>query len=119
MPGVTFEVRWTIEAVAYVRDAELFCVEQCAYFVALPDVETAFLTLRVCIERAEDAAVAAEHFPGHPLSALSCGVGERRLPQLHGAARIQRQQLRIVVEHLFEVGNFPALVDAIAEEATA
>ena len=96
-------------------DDEFLGGQQTVNFIALPDVELAFLVFGIGIQRAVKAATRCCHFTQQPRDEF---VSDLRVG-LCRASRIQRQQLRVVVQHFLEVGNLPAFVDAVAAEAAA
>ncbi len=81
-----------------------------------PDVEPALDALGVGVQRrGEPALVGAQlgqqevgGLPGHPLA--------QRVAGLPPPARVDAEQLGVVVEHLLEVRHHPAVVDRVARE---
>jgi hypothetical protein len=119
VPVAILEVRRAVEAPAPSRQRRLLRRQQMLDFGAIPDVVLAFLALRVGIERGVIAAVGRLHFAHHPGRGFFGDAGEQGVAALRPGVGAERQQRPVVVEHFFEVGNFPALVDAVAAEAAA
>jgi len=84
-----------------------------------PDIELALLAFGIGIERGAERAIGRRHLarePGHGL------LRARAIKRFAGALIRKRQELQelgIVVEHLLEVRDQPALVDRVAREAAA
>ena len=84
-----------------------------------PHVEPALDPLAVGVQRGGEAALVGAQLgqqevgglPGHPLG--------QRVAGLPPPARVDAEQLRVVVEHLLEVRHHPAAVDGVAREAAA
>ncbi len=119
VPRMALEIRWATEVEATLDNGELRIVERCLDLVASPDVERAFLTVGVGVERAEKSATGRRHLADEPRAFVARGRQKRGIVVFACGARIQRQQLRVVVEHFFEVRNVPLRVDAVAEESAA
>ena len=90
-----------------------------ANLIGGPDVEAPLLALAVGIERGGQAAVIGPKLPQHEVDGrhrdrrVALGAG--------GPVRLEVgvRQLRVVVQHLLEVRDQPALVGAVAGEAAA
>ena len=87
--------------------------------IDVPDVEGPFLAIGVRIQRREVAPFASLHLAHHPARSAFDHVGVQRPRVEQPGIGVQRQQRAIVVEHLLEMRDLPALVGAVAEEATA
>ena len=80
--------------------------------VALPGEELALLALAVGVLGGVQPAVLAGHLAQHPLAALARDLREIRPPGDPVRLEIRGYQQRVVVEHLLEVRDPPALVGA-------
>ena len=93
--------------------------EQGVDLVFTPDIELAFHALRVCIECRGEAAPIGNHLAQQPANRFAdAQFGEQALVVAPDMKQ-QVEQLRVVVEHLFEMRHEPCLVGGIAREATA
>ena len=94
-------------------------VERFADLVRRPDVELPFFSFAVGVEAAVEAAVFVPHFSKHPIERFlgdaPIELVARHLPRM----QVDPRELRIVVQHLFEVRNQPASVDRVAGKAAA
>src|SRR4030095_2380969 len=78
-----------------------------------PDVELAFLAFRIRVERGEKSALSAGHLALEPADGLSRAFAKQVLAATLEGKPEQFQQLRVVVEHFFEMRHQPALVDRV------
>ena len=96
----------------------VFVLVQCALHLRLgPQVELAFLALGIGIQGGVVAACRVLHLAHDPLGGLVGNAREERLSGCRVGVGQHGQQFGIVVEHLLEMGDFPALVHRVAEEA--
>ena len=63
------------------------------------------------------AALRGLHFAHGPGRRGFRDAGKQGFPAPRPGVRAKTQQRAVVVEHFLEVGNFPALIDAVAAEA--
>ena len=97
--------------------AELRFLQNFADLIRGPDMETAFFAAGVGIDARSIAAVSLSHGGFQPAGNARGGLFQFGAVPAFRTFRVQRQQLCIVVEHFFEVGNGPVLIDTVAEEA--
>ncbi len=116
---VTFEIAFIADIVVTGEELAVVGAEPVDNLALAPDVELAFLTLQVGIERCREGAFRRGHLARQPSHRLARARGEQRRAGTLESQRQQLEQLRIVVEHLLEVRHQPALVDRIAREAAA
>ncbi len=88
-------------------------------FFPRPDVELALLVLGVGVQRGKVAAFRRLHFAHDPAGGFLGDALEQGVPGHSPGIRIQAQQRPVVVEHLLEVRDRPALVHAVAAETAA
>src|SRR3546814_5060005 len=85
--------------------------------LAIPDVKASFLTLAIGIQRRVVTTVGRAHLSLQPTgNCLGSGAVMRLATQCRGPG-VQRQQQCAVVQHFFEMRDFPARIDAVAAEA--
>ena len=89
------------------------------HLVGRPDVELAFVALRVRIERRVEATVGRAQVAQHPVGRFLGGPAEQRLACRDCRLRIDAEQLPVVVQHLLEVRDHPVGVDRVAVETAA
>src|SRR5262249_31797801 len=71
------------------------------------------------IERSRERSLGPRHLAGEPADGLGCALAVERFSGAHEGEGEKLQQLRIVVEHLFEMWHQPALVDRVAGKGAA
>ena len=125
MPESMLEVRRGRRAVR-VREAEhafreptLVRRQQRIELRRRPDVELAFLVLRVRVERAVEAAVRRLHAADDPVRGLDSDAAIERHDGGRERLRIERQQRCVVVQHLLEMRDRPFAIDAVTKEPAA
>ena len=118
VPIPVFEIRRAIQAVVQSRGRACVFVHRGIEGSAIPDVVAAFLAFRIGIERRTEAAAFGAHLPLQPADDAFGGGAEIRSVEAHRCFGVHRQQLRVVVKHLLEMRDVPALVHAITEEAS-
>ena len=111
---------------ASARQRTILLAERSLDFCRVPDVECALLlvpraVVGVGIEGGPDAAARVEHLPLEPFQSQQDHtlVQGRISDYLAQRAGVDRQQERIVVEHLLEVRHGPLRIDAVAMPAAA
>ena len=87
--------------------------------IAVPEIVRPFPARAVGIQGAVEAPLGGLHLCQHPGCGLLGHPGETFLAGGGEGLGVEGQELAVVIEHLFEMGNFPALVHAIAIETTA
>ena len=75
--------------------------------------------LGVGVERRIEAAARVLHVAPHPVCRLRGDARVERCARRGVGVRVDREQLRVVVQHLFEVRDRPLAVHAVAAEAAA
>ena len=85
----------------------------------LPDIEPALLALGIRVERREEAALGALHLPAHPVEGRPRRLGAAGIPGDPVRLEVRRNEQRVVVEHLLEVGNEPLAVGGVPVEPAA
>ena len=93
--------------------------QHCLDLRRLPDIEPALLALGIRIERREEAAFGAPHLPAHPVEGRPRRLGAAGIPGDPVRLEVRRNEQRVVVEHLLEVGNEPLAVGGIPVEPAA
>ncbi len=90
--------------------------EYAGNFVGLPDVELSLFAFAVGVQARVEAAVRGAHLPPEKVDGFSDRPDQRPVAATAAAPglRVDPQQLTLVVEHLFEVGNAPMRVDRVA-----
>ena len=116
---MAFEIRWAVQSEARLRDGEFIGAQEISDLVALPDVVATFLAVGIGIERAPEGAARRGHLAADPAGACIRGAPNAGSSSSAAAPGIERQQLRVVVQHLFEMRNLPAFIDAVAEKTAA
>ena len=86
--------------------------QQRAHFGRIPDVELAFVALRVRIERRPVAAARRLHVAHDPVGSFGRDARNSVVAGRERRVRVDAQQLAVVVQHLLEVRDHPVLVDA-------
>jgi hypothetical protein len=77
------------------------------------------VALAVGVERGIEAAVGRAHLAQQPVDDAPGGVRKQRLAGQRPGVGVELQERPVVVEHLLEMRDRPALVDRIAAEAAA
>src|SRR5207244_7331622 len=117
MPVPVLEVRWPLDTKARREGRIFFRRQERADFIALPDVELAFLVLAIGIEGGVVAALGRLHLAREPARGLFRAARiERRASDEPGVGE-QPEQRAVVVKHLLEVRDGPLGIDAVAAEA--
>ena len=102
---MAFEIRRSIETEMAIGNCELGSVKQCAHVIALPDIKLAFLMFRVDSRARCKKRRSAMSFRGAAmrrcLLAAAANDSDSRL------LAPERQQLCVVVKHLFRNAEFP------------
>src|SRR6266568_449497 len=101
------------------EECRILRTERLLDFGARPDVEFPLLAFRIGVERGAEGAVRGGHLARQPFDGLSRAVTEQGSLRAGECEAQQLQQLRVVIEHLFEMRHEPALVDRIAGKAAA
>ncbi len=96
---------------------ELLRVQEFADLVAVPDMKATFLAVRIRVDTCRKSAVGLQHCTPHPAGDAFCRSRQACAAVSSCSLGIERQQLSVVVKHLLEVGNGPAAIDAVTEEA--
>src|SRR5215471_7893573 len=78
-----------------------------------PDVEFAFLTLRISVKRGAKCAIRRGHLAGHPIDGFLGALEKELLPTESVGEGKQLQELRVVVKHLLEMRNQPFFINGI------
>ena len=84
-----------------------------------PDVELALLALGIGVERGGEASAFGDHLAQQPADRLVDAARVELVAGLAVGLAHEVDQQRVVVEHLLEVRDEPALVDRVAREAAA
>ena len=93
--------------------------QHCLDLRGLPDIEPAFFTLGVRVERGEEAAFGAPHLPAHPVEGRPRRLRAAGIPGDPVRLEVRRDEQRVVVEHLLEVGNEPLAIGGVPVEPAA
>ncbi len=110
------EIGVRIQAVDGREDLVLLGREESPHLVAIPDVELPLVTLAVRVQAGVVAATRVLHFPHHPVGGGLGGLPEQRFTGDLPSVAAKREQRPVVVEHLLEVRDHPALVHRVAAE---
>ena len=112
--------------VAFVGDVEkgaepaaLFGAQDRLHLGRRPDEELALLALRIGVGRRIEPALGADHLPQDVLQDLARDPGVEGVPRDLVALQVGLREQGVVVEHLFEVGDQPALIRGVAGKAAA
>jgi len=119
MPAHIFEIGRLVQSEMPIRDRQLVCGQQRRYFLARPHIELPFLVLRIGIQRRVVTALGRLHLPHQPLRGFLAHACEERVAGDEPGVCVQEQQRTIVVEHLLEMRNVPALIYAIPAKTAA
>ena len=84
-----------------------------------PDVEFALLALGIGVERCAEGALPGRHLARQPCDGLVCPGAKELVVRALVRDPQQLEQECVVVEHLLEMRDQPAVVDRIAREAAA
>ena len=87
--------------------------------VPRPHEELAFHPLGVGVLRRPEPALGMLHLPQEVVGGLRDHAAVRRVAGHEPGAGVELQELRVVVEHLLEVGDLPGLVGGVAGEPPA
>ena len=93
--------------------------QQLIDFRLAPDIEFAFHTLAIGIERAGETAFLSDHFAQHPADGLFQALPEQGPAGFQGSMGQQFDELGIVVQHLLEMRGQPLRIGGIAGKAAA
>ena len=94
-------------------------LERGPYLVEPPHVEAPLDALGVGVERAREAALCLQQLAQRPVERLARHALEERLTGDLEAVQVRACEQRVVVEHLLEVRDDPAVVDRVTGEAAA
>ena len=96
------------------RHLELFRRQEAAHFFACPTVEFAFLAFAVRIFRGIEAAPGMRHIAQHIADNSARHIGKLGLSAHEVRIKVEVQELRVVVEHFFDMGHEPLRVHRVA-----
>ena len=119
IPRMPFEVRRFVEPIARSERLELIGGQLRGDLALVPDIKLPFLALGVGVEARGVAAFRRLHFPDQPCRGAFAYFAKQRFVRELPRFGVQAKQWTIVVEHLFEMRDQPALVGAVATEAAA
>src|SRR5262249_5603133 len=80
-------------------------------FGARPNVKPTLLALRIGIERSTKGALRSGHLPVEPIEGFLGTLQKQRFARTLIGKGEQFQDLSVVVEHFFKMGNQPFLID--------
>ena len=107
---VAFKISVRRDVVATCEISRVGLAQDRGNFARRPDVEFAFLALRIGVERCAKGAVRRYHLAGNPADSFLGALAEQRVAASLVGERQQFENLRIVVEHLFKMRHEPFLV---------
>src|SRR5579862_9606231 len=84
-----------------------------------PDIKFALLAFGIGIQRSRKCPLCRRHFALEPFDCFKGTLAIERLAATPICDGEQLEQLRIVVEHLFEMRHQPSLIDRIARKTAA
>ena len=119
MPVLAFEVRRLRQPEHALRERARLRAEHAVELGRRPNVELAFLVLRIGVERRVVAAARVLHVAHDPVGRRARHARVARRARRGIRVGVDGEQLGVVVEHLLEVRDRPEPVDAVAEEAAA
>ena len=89
----------------FVRRQEAFDLRQ------RPDIEFAFFALGIRVEGCAECALRREHFAFEPADGFGGPVAKQRMAGARVGERQKFEKLGVVVKHLLEMRDQPALID--------
>jgi hypothetical protein len=112
-------VAFGLNLVHLAEQVRLVARQEFVEFALGPGVVVPFAFRGVGVERAGERAVGGAHLAQHPVQRAHGDVGVKLVACERVGVRIRPAELRVVVEHLLEVGQQPAFVGRVAVEAAA
>src|SRR5690349_4522056 len=101
------------------RNLEFFGCEQLGKLFARPAVEFAFVALAIGILGGIETAFRMSHVTAHIIKNIPRDVRVLRVPAEDIRIEVQLGQLRVIVEHFFEMGYQPLRIDRVTGKTAA